>query len=225
MNSWAPTHSSKIRMRRLKAGCVEWRASAAREKLPVSTKLRKSSSQLVSIDEIPLFYGGLKQAACFGLRGKKWTPCSLRSHFHCVPAFPDFCHCKPRSSFFCRKDGKQFRFVDPFPSGRQSTTRRSAKGETPPVARNRCPFRHGEILPSEEWIANDIVNPAGWASIAAGRKNADRSAASHPPHRSDVQPLISAGRCSIRYAESSACKNCTWIALIMAWAPQAGEFL
>jgi hypothetical protein len=32
-------------MRRLNAGCVMWRSSAAREKLPIAASVRKSSSQ------------------------------------------------------------------------------------------------------------------------------------------------------------------------------------
>ena len=44
-NSTTPSHSSSARMRRLKAGCVMWRSSAAREKLPLAARARKSSSQ------------------------------------------------------------------------------------------------------------------------------------------------------------------------------------
>jgi hypothetical protein len=43
--STTPSHSSSARMRRLNAGCVMWRSSAAREKLPVAARARKSSSQ------------------------------------------------------------------------------------------------------------------------------------------------------------------------------------
>ena len=48
-NSGVPTQSSSARMRRLNAGCVTWRNSAAREKLPVSLSATKSISQASSI--------------------------------------------------------------------------------------------------------------------------------------------------------------------------------
>ena len=45
-NSSAPSHSSSPRIRRLKAGWELCRSSAAREKLPVAARARKSSSQI-----------------------------------------------------------------------------------------------------------------------------------------------------------------------------------
>ncbi len=44
-----PSHSSSARTRRPNAGCVMWRSSAAREKLPTAANTRKSSSQEMCI--------------------------------------------------------------------------------------------------------------------------------------------------------------------------------
>jgi hypothetical protein len=49
-NNSAPSHSSSARMRRLKAGWVMCRSSAAREKLPLAASARKSSSHVRFID-------------------------------------------------------------------------------------------------------------------------------------------------------------------------------
>jgi len=48
-NREAPAHCSRAWMRRLNAGCVKWRRSAAREKLRLSFRARKSASQVRSI--------------------------------------------------------------------------------------------------------------------------------------------------------------------------------
>jgi hypothetical protein len=50
-NNGVPTQSSSARTRRLNAGWVTCRFSAAREKLPVSARATKSSSQINSIDD------------------------------------------------------------------------------------------------------------------------------------------------------------------------------
>ena len=50
-NKGAPIQSSSARIRRLKAGWVTLRFSAAREKFPVSASATKSSSQISSIDD------------------------------------------------------------------------------------------------------------------------------------------------------------------------------
>jgi hypothetical protein len=51
-------------MRRLKAGCATFRREAAREKLPVSTNAKKSSSHAIRIVEI------FSRAACVSIRGR-----------------------------------------------------------------------------------------------------------------------------------------------------------
>src|SRR5580765_4612430 len=59
-NNSAPSHSSSARMRRLKAGCVMCRSSAAREKLPLAASAKKSSSHDRVIDICGRCFHGIK---------------------------------------------------------------------------------------------------------------------------------------------------------------------